>query len=140
MQPFARSLVDVVTGRQEALLSTAEAVVATTPSMAAGRYSREELKQLLNGFSALLKEALEERGSETYELFLSTAVPGMIADGQTTETLVEASASFGTLISMDLVAAVPEEHREAAAVWLAQFFGRYAGDVVRAARESAKAP
>lgn len=138
MQPFAHTLVDALDDRQEGLLSAVETVVASTPSMGAGLYSRAELKQLLNGFCALLKEALEEQGSKTYELFITTAVPGMVADGQTTGSLVEASASFGTLISMDLVAAVPDEHREPAAAWLARFFGRYVADVYRAANDAAE--
>ncbi len=139
MQPFARNLIDVVTDRQDALLSAVETVVAATPSMG-GRYSREELKQLLNGFSALLKEALEDRGSETYDFFIETAVPGMVADGQPTESLLQASASFGTLISTDLSGALPREHREAAATWLAMFFGRYVADVYIAARRAAGTP
>lgn len=140
MEPFARILADAVTARPPTLLAAAERVVAMTPSMGPERYSREQLEQLLNGFSALLEEALEEAGSDTYELFIETAIPAVVADGQTTRSLVHASAAFGTLLSMHLVDAVPPEHREAARSWLSMFFGRYVSDVyVAAARAEAGA-
>lgn len=129
-------LIEAVTSRPPTLLAAAEHVVAATPSMGPGRYSRDQLEQLLNGFCALLREALEESGNDTYEIFMETAVPAMVADGQTTGSLVQGSAAFATLLSMHLDEAVPAEHREGARSWLSRFFGRYVADVYSAAAQA----
>lgn len=111
-------------------------MVDNTPSMGSGYYSPAELRQLLNGFRAVLTEALEEREPETDTFFMETAVPGMAAEGQTTESLVQASAAFGVMLSMRLVAEVPADQQDEARAWLARFFGEYVQRVLRAARQA----
>ena len=136
MEPYARELRKAVDADPDALFRVAREVVAGTPSFGPERYSDEELHQLLNGFRTLLAEAMEDGGSDTYGFFLETAVPSLVADGQTSESLVHAAAAFGALLSMHLIQAVAPERQEDARSWLARFFGRYVADVAAAARRA----
>lgn len=88
--------------------------------------------QLLRAFVALLREALEG-GREQRELVIPTAVPALVAAGQTTLEIVEGHVTFFMLLSAQLLDVVEADVRDEAAVWLARYAGEYVREVAEAA-------
>ena len=111
-----------------ALVALARAAQSATAGMGEGRYSDDELAQLVHGFTVLIDEALDGR-ADAFDLFIETAVPGLLADGQTPSALVAGSATFVTLVTAHVLDRVPAPVRGEVAVWLAVYFGRYCGAV-----------
>ena len=134
METFTHELLAQLGADSGHLLGVAKRVLAVTPGMGSDLYSDAELGQLLNGFKALLTEGLEETGSEVFDFFVDTAVPGLVADGQSAATLSQAAATFSVFCALWLAEGLSAPNREDGQVWLAGFLGRY----VRAVAESAR--
>ena len=135
-EPYAAALADAFATRRDLLLARARQVLDAAGSSA--KWTDEDLGQLLNAFTAMVREALERGESQTRELLLETAIPAAIAQGETSASLVKANVMFATLIATEVVADLPEDQREDALVWLAGFFGEYVCEMLEAA-ERAKA-
>lgn len=134
MGSFKSSLESLVGGdRHQELLRLVTNVVAVVPEMA-GHYGEDELDQLVRGFAAVLAEALRGDERDQMELLVGSAIPALVADGQTTSTLARAVGSLAVVVSTSLVRDLPEAERDDAAGWLAGFFGEYAQAVVDEAR------
>ena len=134
MRPGAReALRAAIAESRDGWMRAGERAVAASPELAAASLGDDDLNQLLNGFEALMLEALEERGDETRRLFLETAVPALVAGGQTPASLVHGAAAFSVLLATEIVPLVSEEHRGETAGWLAGFLGAYCRDLVEAA-------
>ncbi len=121
------------------MVDLAQRAASVTPEMGAGRYSREELEQLIRGFEALLLEELFQRGRETRELFMETAIPGLVGDGQRVASLTHASTTFSLLVAVEVLDEIGPEHRPGATVWLADFFGGYVSEVAAVATVAVEA-
>ena len=134
MDTFAEQLLAGFRSRAPELLALARDVVGATQEMGPERYTDHELQQLLNGFQTLVAEALADAGTENFDLFIETAIPGLVAEGQSMESLAHAAATFGVLVSLQLAEGVAPEHRPVADRWLAGFFGRYVRAVAASAR------
>ena len=136
MTPELREQLSAAIGdSRDAMLALALRAVGDTPEMAARGYGEEDLRQLLNGFEALLVEELGGGGG-TREFFIGTAIPAMVADGQSPASLVQGAAMFGALVTSEIASRVDADARDDARVWLASFFGAYCRDVLVAATEA----
>lgn len=133
-EPFAAALARAFEARNASLVMRAREVL--TAAGAQLDWTDDDLRQILTGFAAMVREAAEGTGNSTRELFLDTAVPAAVAQGETPEHLLEMTVTWGVLIATELTAEVPADEREAALAWLAGFFGRYARDVHDAARRA----
>lgn len=100
-------------------------VAALTPDMA-GHYGEEELDQLVRGFGSVLQEALAGDSRDRLELFVGSAIPALMADGRTRDSLMRGVASVAVIVSTSLVRETPIEQKDEAVAWLAGFFGEYA--------------
>lgn len=134
MEPYRRELLALLERERGAIFALAERVVAQ--SRLAGSLTSSDLEQLLHGFERLLVEALEQRGREVRSIFIETAVPAVVAQGQTPPELASAATAFGVMLSTHLVLQLPEDQRAAGLLWFADFFGDYVGDLVAAALEA----
>lgn len=121
--------------RHRDLLRMVTNVVALVPEMA-GKYGEEELDQLVRAFEAVVAESLEGSGREQMDLLVGSAVPALIADGQTTSTLARAVGALAVVISTSLLRDMPRAEHDDAAGWLAGFFGEYAQAVVDEAQRA----
>jgi hypothetical protein len=92
----------------------------------------EAAEQLLRAFVALLREALEG-GREQRDLVFPTAVPALVAAGQTALEIVEGHVSFFMVLSAQLLDAVGADVRDDASVWLARYAGEYVREVTEIA-------
>lgn len=130
---WRQRVIDRVSGEEAFLL--AQRVVQGIPALAE-TVGDDDLRQLLRGFAQMLDEALSESGSETREFFLGTAIPGLVSAGQEPLTLVRSAATFVVLLSTAAIEGLEGGDREAAAGWLADFFGEYVRDVAAVAIEA----
>jgi hypothetical protein len=89
--------------------------------------------QFLNAFETVVREGLEG-GGQTREFIFSTAVPALVAAGQTPEMLVHGHVAFFVVFCHRLLATVGDDVREDAEVWLSGFFADYVAEVDRVAR------
>lgn len=89
--------------------------------------------QFVRAFAALLREGVEG-GTEQRELVMETAVPALVANGQSAMELLRAHVAFYTALSPHLLAAVPESLRAEAGTWLAGYAADYTREVVERAQ------
>lgn len=89
--------------------------------------------QFLRAFTTLLREGLEG-GREQRELVMETAVPAIVASGQTSVLeLVAGHVSIFVALTQRLVEAVPEAVRGDACVWMARYAAEYTREVTERA-------
>jgi hypothetical protein len=89
--------------------------------------------QFLHAFVALLREGLEG-GHEQRELVMETAVPALVASGQTSVLeLVAGHVSIFVALTQRLVEAAPEAVRADAGVWMARYASEYTREVTERA-------
>jgi hypothetical protein len=102
-------------------------------------YTAEELEQLVHAFRASLREALAGSGTDARDLMIETAVPAVVAQGDTPATLARSSGVFGVLLASRVARVVPEDARDGAATWLGAFFGEWLHDIVAAGQRAQEA-
>jgi hypothetical protein len=88
--------------------------------------------QFLHAFAALMREGIEG-GREQREFVMQTAVPALLANGQTTLDMVRGHVAFYMALAPHLLAAIPEHLRDEASTWLALYAADYTRDVVEIA-------
>ncbi len=101
-----------------------------------GRYTDEDIDQIVHAFGSALREGLRDEGTAARDLLIEGAVPAVLEQGETAASLARSAAIFGVLLAGDAAALLPEGSREEAVGWLAAFFGDWASDVVTAAGAS----
>lgn len=111
-----------------------EALVRETSdaAYAAGsiKLERESTEQMMRGVIAVVEEAVEGKGTDTRDMFLQTALPGVIAAGKTSwsDMLHDGLPCWGVLIGK-LVVAADDEHREEVLQILSRLQGTWWKDV-----------
>ena len=129
---------------QDALLAALDAVTPELPGLAERLSEDQDLQragddraseQFMRAFLALLREAIQG-GGEQRDLVMQTAVPALVASGQTPEQLVHGHVAFFMVLQARMVAAVPGELRDDAALWLARYAAGYTAEVLEVAQRS----
>ena len=133
MSPDA-ALLDLLDREPELLVEVAKRAQAVNES--GQDYSDEDVAQIVHAFGGALREALAGTGSDARDLLMQTAVPAVVARGETPATLARSATVFGVLLAGAVRERVPAELTEGAVEWLAGFFGAWAHDVVEAARSA----
>lgn len=129
---------------QEALLSALDAVTPELPAFVE-RLSEDAdvqragddraTEQFLRAFLALLREGIAG-GGEQRDLVMQTAVPALVASGQTPEQLVHGHVAFFMVLQARIVASVPAELRDDATLWMARYAAGYTCEVLEVAQRS----
>lgn len=115
------------------LMDLVALLAGQTPRALGAELADSDTEQLLHGLTTLVREALDGPSREKRRFILDTAIPGMLAHGDTALTLVESHVAFFTLLGHRLLQAVPDELQTAAARWLATFFAEYVREVTETA-------
>ena len=124
------SLVEAFKAVRPELYAISETTSEITPESNPEDYSRGDIEQFLNAYEALVLEAMEGRGRETRDLIFDTALPGIVAEGHTVGALVQSGVAMSVYLTHRLLARVPDEGREEAALWLASFYSGYTRETV----------
>jgi hypothetical protein len=95
-------------------------------------------EQFLRAFEALLREGFEGRRDQR-DLVMETAVPALVATGQSSAELVEGHVAFFVILSARLLEEVPANLRDQAGPWLARYAGDYVREVTERAQEAERA-
>lgn len=129
---------------QDALLTALDQVTPELPAIAERLTEDADVQragderateQFIRAFLALLREGIEG-GGEQRDLVMQTAVPALVASGQTTEQLVHGHVAFFMVLQARMVNAVPEELRDDAALWLARYAAGYTTEVLEVAQRA----
>lgn len=102
----------------------------------AATMGRRDLEQMIDGFLALLTEALTSDSRDVRTFFLETVVPGLIRSGTPAPPVIGGVVEFAIFISADIGSILPPEKRADASAWFAKFFNEYIADMVRVAMEA----
>lgn len=109
----------------------AEDVVREIPSMK-GLFSGGDLDQLVNGFAALVSEALDGTSEAVWELFIGSVGEGFAASSQLPEDVAAAVTTWATSLSLALSRELPSHLQAEASRWLPAFFGAYSYAMIAA--------
>ncbi|HXH88526.1 MAG TPA: hypothetical protein VNI55_07975 [Gaiellaceae bacterium] len=102
-----------------------------------GRYTDEDVDQIVYAFGTALREGLRDEGTAARDLLIESVVPAVVEQGETAASLARSGALFGALLVGAVTPRLAESAREEAVGWLAEFFGAWCQDVVVAAGEVA---
>ncbi len=97
---------------------------------------RRDIEQMIDGFLALLTEALTTDSRDVRTFFLETVIPGLVSSGTPAPALIGGVVEFAIFISADIANNLPDEERAEASTWFAKFFNEYVTDMVRVATEA----
>lgn len=128
MRPFARELLNAIEQRRAELIQTL-GFTHSNPEPGARVYEHADIEQMVNGFLALLVEALEERPPEVRTFFLQTAMPALRDSGTTLHTMMRGSVQALMIMSITLTQHVSPEVRDEARGWLSSFTGAYVAEM-----------
>ena len=90
---------------------------------------RKASEQFVHAFAELLREALRGERAQR-ELVMETAVPALVANGQTPLDLLGGHIAFFMALQPHLLDAIPADLRLEAGRWLARYAADYPGEVV----------
>lgn len=120
------------------LLALARETLALTEGWDPAKYDDEMLRESIRGYIGVVTETLEGRTDEKRRLFLDVVVPAFVEAGQSSESLISATATYQVLVANELVAAIPESSRRETLAWFANFAGKYVSEVCASASRSSK--
>jgi hypothetical protein len=95
-------------------------------------------EQFLRAFEALLREGLQG-GREQRELVMESAVPALMANGQTVGDLVESHVAFFVALSSVMIESVEAGVRPDARAWLLRYAAEYIREVTEVALAAERA-
>ena len=110
------------------MIDNARADADLDPKSRIDDFSEPDLEQFLNAYEALFMEALDG-SDETRRFVLETALPPLLATGQTALDLIRGNVVSAVMFAHRLLPLVAPERRDDAARWLAAFHGSYTQDV-----------
>ena len=130
-----RAFADVRPGLDE----VAARMAASAPEDQRREYDPEATGQFINAFETLMIEALEAAGDEKRRFVFDTAIPAMVAQGQTPVDLTRGHVAFFSVLAHRMLERVPREDCPGAEIWLSQFLGNYCAEVVDRAQRAQRA-
>jgi len=111
------------------MIDHARADAELDPASQIDEFSQRDLEQFLNAYEALFMEALDGSSDETRRFVLETALPPVIATGQTALDLIRRNVASAVMFTHRVLPLITPERRDDAARWLAEFHASYAFDV-----------
>ncbi len=103
--------------------------------------SRDDLSQMMEGFTSVITEALQGRSTEVRTFYVETVVPGMARKGLAPTTLIQTMRAWTEGVQEVLrseLSAAPD--RSEGIQWMSAFFKEFMADVERATRTNADPP
>ena len=126
LSPAREALLEALDRLRPELYDLSQQTSPFTPESNPEDFEREEIEQFLNAYEALVREALTGQGRATRDLIFDTALPAIFAEvGQPVGAMVSSSVALTVVVAHRLLADVPAELRDEAALWLSEFYSGY---------------
>lgn len=131
LSPAREALLDALDRLRPELYDLSQQTSRFTPESNPEDYEREEIEQFLNAYEALVREALAGQGRATRDLIFDTALPAIFEEvGQPVGAMVQSSVALTVVVTHRLLADVPGEVRDEAALWLSEFYSGYTRELL----------
>jgi hypothetical protein len=108
-------------------------MVAQIPEEELADYDPDSVGQFLNALEALVVEALEDSGDEKRRFIFDTAIPAMVAQGQTAVDMARGHTTFFVALGHRVLERISPDECPGAEAWLSRFLGDYCAEVVERA-------
>jgi hypothetical protein len=131
----AAALLTAVDRTCDQFFAIAEGVADPAEIREMSEAERKAGEQFVHAFAELLREALRGERAQR-DLVMETAVPALVANGQTPLELLRGHVSFYMALQPHLLDAVPADLRLEAGRWLARYAADYTHEVVARATEA----
>ncbi|MDI1431905.1 MULTISPECIES: hypothetical protein [Polyangium] len=114
-----------------------DALVRAVELTQAKDYRREDLKQIIAGYVAIMSEALVEKSNDKRSFYLETVIPGLVTNGEALPKLLYGAASVSLIISMDVMHGFPSASPSDLSDWVADYFASFLRDMMGSALTTA---
>lgn len=139
MTPIQIKIAEHTRARRDAYVQHTVAATTLQPAPeGATALGQRDIEQMIDGFLALLNEALTSDSRDIRTFFLETVIPGLIQSGSPAPGIIGGVVGFAVFISGDALTAAAPEDRAAVSQWFAQFWSDYVTDMVRVSMEASK--
>jgi hypothetical protein len=136
MEPWAKEVLQVWKDNIR-LISEAIITASETNPAVAGKYTVEDIAQMMLGVHAMMAERLGEGNGEVYDTYINTVIPGILAQGEKLSVLVRYVALNGMMSSHSIAPLLSSEHRDAGVAFVQNWWAEHVCDIV-AQQEQAK--
>lgn len=130
MLAFGPKLLELLRARREVYIHALGAAIKNSqkaiPVPGRPEYGYDALAQIMDGYLAMIAEALEERDPpEIATMYFESVIPNIVAAGERVDSMVHVSVGVMILMADDIGRHVDPEIREPAVDWLSQFFATW---------------
>jgi len=127
MEAWARELLDVW-GPQ--VLEIVEASMPSVDRMWVGKYSSEDVAQMVRACVAMVREELEGSTSDLRESYFEMLIPGLAAQGESVSGMAAIDMAIVIRIAIAVIPNLAPEHRAKASEFFVDWQMRFVRDVV----------
>jgi hypothetical protein len=96
--------------------------IKRNPILTVKDYTVSDLSQMFEGFIAMISESLEGKGNDIRETFMTTVIPGILAQGQTLNGLIGQFTMNATIVYDEIVPRASAAHREQIGTYLMNWY------------------
>lgn len=137
--PVRKKIAGYARTRRDAYVqATLDVVAMGPPQPGAPPLGRRDVEQMIDGFLAMLTEALDGEAREVRTFFLETLIPSLVGSGTPLDGIVGGVVELAIIVSIDVAEWLPPEERAEARSWLARFFNEYVAELIRVAQGASK--
>jgi hypothetical protein len=119
---------------QKNRIRIAEAVrdgVQRNPYMPVKGYTVDDLVQMVDGVTAMIREELEGGGSDVRDMYMNAVIPGLLAQGEPLSGLVGQTTMNAIVVHGLIVPQASDKNREQIGTFLTNWYSKFNLDIVR---------
>ncbi len=127
MEAWARELLDVWAPQ---VMEIVEASMPSVDRMWVGKYTSEDVAQMVRACVAMVGEELEGSTSDLRESYFEMLIPGLAAQGETVSAMAAIDMAIVIRITIAVIPKLAPEHQVKAAEFFVDWQMRFVRDVV----------
>ncbi len=137
MEPWATELLEIWAPQ---VLEIVEASMPSVDRMWIGKYSSEDVAQMVRACVAMVREELEGSTSDLRQSYFEMLVPALVSQGETVSAMVAIDMAIVIRIAISVIPKMAPENRAKASEFFVDWQMRFVRDVVITANAAGAQP
>ena len=102
-------------------------------------YTVDDLLQMVDGVTAMIREELEGTGSDVRDTYMNAVIPGLLAQGEPLSGMVGQTTMNAVVVHGLIAPQASEKHRDQISTFLTNWYSKFNLDIVKVGLESGAA-
>ncbi|MRG94794.1 hypothetical protein [Polyangium spumosum] len=134
MLAFGPKLLALLQSRREVYIKALKIAIRNSQELipvARPEYDQDALAQIIDGYMAMITEALEGRDPpEIATMYFEAIIPSLVAAGERVDSMVHVTVGMMVLIADDVGRNVDADIRDESMDWLSKFFATWVTRII----------